>query len=702
MQRPATLAIGLATAFLELLSMPIVSTDLLPPVAPQIPYSHMEHGVERPDPWHWLREKENPQVIAHLEAENRYTAAIMAQAGDLQECLYRELVGRIEEDDHSAPYFKGDFEYQSRIERGDNYRRYYRRPRDGSGPWQLYFDANARAESKPYFDLGIFEVSPDGNWLAYAEDLDGDEVYTLHFRDLRTGEDLPATILAVGGNGEWTGDSTGFVYVVEDKTRRPYRLIHYRLGADPASATVIYEEADPTFYLGIERSQDGLYLFAVSASKETTEVAYAPAAEPGRLSVLYPRRHGIRYFLEHHLGRWLVHSNENAPDFQLLAVPVDRPDLAEASVLWAPREHVRLQGFMPLRDFIVFWESERGLDFIRILQLEDGTEHRLSMPDPVYTLEDGHNEEFETEYLDFSYSSPIRPSVTWRYHLGERTRTIIDQSIVPAGHDPDAYVAYRREAVAADGATIPVTIAHRKDLRLDGNNRAFLYAYGAYADTIDPGFQRSWLTWLQRDFVVAIAHVRGGGLLGEAWYQQGKLGNKQNSFSDFIACAEKLIADGYTAPDRLAIQGESAGGLLIGAVLNQRPDLFRVAVAGVPFVDTLNTMLDESLPLTTFEYEEWGDPREPAAFQTILAYSPYDNVRAQAYPAILATAGLNDTRVHYWEAAKWVAKLRSLNTSSLPVLLKTSMEAGHAGASGRYDYLRDIALEQAFILKFLP
>jgi oligopeptidase B len=672
-------------------------------VAWEQPVRHRHHGISREDPWHWLRERDNPKVIAHLEAENAYTASVMAPVQPLVEQLSRELLSRIEESNRSAPYPDGRYIYQSRIEKGENYRRYYRRPRSGEGEWVLYLDANKEAQSTAYFDLGFLDVSPDGNTLAYAIDTTGDESYTLRFRDLESGKDLPQQIEAVSPDGEWDASGTVYYYLLEDEARRPFRIMRYRLGDDPASATEVYHEADVQFFAGLYKSQDQGYLFAYSESQETTEVHFLDAADTGgAFTRLFPRRPFVQYWVEHQDGHWLVRTNENAPDFQLLSLPVGQSDLAGAAVLVPPREGVRLTDVQPLRHHLLLFERTNGLDRVRARDLRDGNEHCIEMPDTVYDLSPAVNAEYDTVFFDFSYSSPIRPSLTVRYNLDTRSREIIRETSVPSGHDPADYTAYRVEALSHDGVHVPMTILHRRDLAMDGSNPAYMYGYGAYGSSVEAHFRTSWLTWLQRGFVVAIAHVRGGGLLGEHWYQEGKLHKKENTFEDFIACAETLISSGYTRERRIVIEGGSAGGLLIGAVLNRRPDLFKAAVASVPFVDVINTMFDPSLPLTTFEYEEWGNPSEKAVFETLMSYSPYDNVHHADYPALLVTAGFNDPRVPYWEAAKWVAKLRKHQTGSAPILLKTNLETGHMGASGRYDAWKETAFEQAFLLSCLP
>lgn len=655
------------------------------------------------DSWHWLRERDNPEVIAHLEAENARTASVTAPGQPLVDELFGELVSRIEESNRSAAYPDGRYIYQSRIEKGENYRRYYRRKRAGEGDWELYFDANREAEGAAYFDLGFLDVSPDGTCLAYAIDREGDESFVLKFRNLATGKDLPDRIEAVSPEGEWDASGSVYFYLLEDETRRPHRIMRHRLGKPPAEAVEVYREDDDRFYAGLYKSQDQRYLFASSESKETTEVHYLRADNPeGAFTCLFPRKSFIQYWVEHQEGHWFVRTNENAPDFKLLRLPCGQLDLDKATVVVPPQQDTRLTDILPLRDYLLLFEQCEGLETVRIRNLRDSREHFIEMPDKVYDLSPAINAEYDTAFFDYAYSSPVRPSLTIRYNLETRESEILRQSVVPCGHDPARYTAYRIEATSHDGTRVPMTLVHRRDLPMDGSNRAYLYGYGAYGSTVEASFRTSWLTWLERGFVVAIAHVRGGGLLGEQWYQDGKLLKKENSFEDFIACAEALIDRGYTRTGRIAIEGGSAGGLLIGAVLNRRPDLFGAAVAAVPFVDVINTMSDPSLPLTTFEYEEWGNPADPEVLECMRAYSPYDTVRKNRYPAILVTAGLNDPRVPYWEAAKWVAKLRQHQTGSAPILLKTNLDSGHMGASGRYDSWKEVAFEQAFLLSCLP
>ena len=646
-----------------------------------------------------MRNRDDPEVLEHLDRENAYTDSILSKHRDLEETLYHELVSRIEETNESAPYLDGGHEYKSRIEKGADYRQYYRREAATEGAWQLFFDAAEEAVNQDYFDLAFLDISPDGKLLAYATDLDGDEIYSIHFRDLQTGRQLPWMIEAVSGDGEWDAASRSYFVIKEDDTKRPFQIWRYQPGQPIESMNCLYEEADPRFYLDLSKSQDGDYLFATSSSKETTEVRYLHAhSADGAFQVIIPRREGIQYFAEHHSGQWLIRSNDSAEDFKLLACAVGAGNPDEHAILMPAREHIRLEDVVPFRHHLVLMEREAGLTSIRIRNLMTNEDHLVEMPEQVYEADMGINAEFDTTQLTYVYSSPIRPQQVIRYDMDRRTRHILKTVKVPSGHNPDDYRVYRMQVPSHDGGNVPVTIVHPTDYPMDGSGKMYLYGYGAYGITIGARFRNSLLSFLERGYCVAVAHVRGSGLLGESWYQAGKLMNKKNSFLDFIAVANELIHRRYTQPAHFAIEGGSAGGLLIGAVLNLCPQLFTVAVAEVPFVDVLNTMLDETLPITIHEYEEWGNPKEKAAFDYIRSYCPYENTGNLPYPAILAMAGYNDPRVAYWEPAKWIARLRSQTTASHPLLLKTYFESGHAGATGRYQQLREIAFTQAFII----
>lgn len=670
-----------------------------PPIAKEIPCRKSAHGITWVDTYDWMRNRDDPEVLQHLQDENAYTDAVMSRHAALKERIYSELADRIEESNLGAPYIEGKYVYQSRIEAGADFRKYYRRQKDNADDWVLYFDAQEEARDKDYFDLAFLDVSPDGRFLAYAVDLDGSEQYCLRFRDLQTGRDMEDMFPDVAGEGEWDAASGHYYILHEDASRRPFQIYRHRLGDRPGDAVLVYEEPDPAFYVSLSKSQDLKYLFACSFSKHTTEVSYLDAANPaGCFTRLFARKTGVKYWIEHHADSWLIRINKNAPDYKLLRCPVANPGLQSAEVILPARKNVRLEDVLPLRNHLVLFERENGLDYIRIKNLTTGLDHRIESPDPVYDLHPGVNAQYETDLFTYVYSSPVRPHQTIQYHMDERIGEVVHSVKAPSGHNPADYEVYRITAPSPCGTRVPVTIVHHKNFPRNGSRPLYLYGYGAYGSWTDAYFRSAWLSFLERGFAVAIAHVRGGGLLGEEWYHAGKLDQKKNSFNDFIAVAEELIRLGYTRSDRLVIEGDSAGGLLVGAVLNMRPDLFKAAVADVPFVDVLNTMLDDSLPLTTFEYEEWGNPEERDAFDCIRSYAPYENTANQPYPAILATAAYNDARVPYWEVAKWIARIRHRNTADQPVLLRTCFDSGHAGASGRYANLREVAFIQTFLI----
>lgn len=689
---------------------------LTAPRAEQRDLVHTQHGVPRKDPYAWLRDRDDPATLTYLKAENAYAKAIMAETSALQEKLYEEMRSRIQETDISVAFREGQWWYATATRKGLDHALHYRLPMNPAAPWQipqaaqmaapgnLFFDENAHAKGHSYYELGLLEASVCGHWLAFSEDFSGDETYTLRFMNLDTGQILPEAFAETDGdNGHWDLQARSFFFVELDETQRAYRIRRHRIGEDPAQAAIILEEDDDRFILSLQLSQDRRYLFIVSSSKETSSVQFIPMDNPDRPpQTVFDRREGVEYYLEHHHGHFLALINENAPNFRLVRVPVDRPNLAKSEEIVAHQENTRIEDVLPLKNWIILKERQKGIDQLRILHPNSGDTHLLQMPEEVYSLELGPNAEFAQEGLRLLYSSPLSPQRVYDYHLPTRQLSILKERKLPDGFDPQRFRAYRQHFAARDGTPIPVTLVHRKDFQPDARTPLFLEGYGAYGETFKAGFRSSLVNLLERDFVCAIAHVRGGGLMGENWYQNGKLERKKNTFFDFIDVAKALQTAGFARPERTVISGASAGGLLIGAVLNMSPETFGLAVAEVPFVDVLNTMLDPSLPLTTEEYEEWGNPEDPHFFKVIHRYAPYENIRPQAYPHLLATAGLNDPRVGYWEAAKWVARLRQNQTADGLILLKTNLEAGHIGASGRYAALREIAYTQAFILNFLP
>jgi oligopeptidase B len=673
-----------------------------PPIAPIAPRVETLHGESRIDEYHWLRNRQDPRVLEYLDAENRYADAIMRDTEGLQEQLYQEMRGRIKETDLSVPERLDDWYYYSRTKAGGQYPIYCRHRRPG-GPEEVLLDQNPMAEGLGYFRLGAFEVSPDHRLLAYSVDTTGSETFTLYVKDLATGELLSERIAGTSPSVAWANDSRTLFYIQLDHARRPCRLYRHVVGSDLLADMLVHFEPDESFFLDISRTRSRDYLILDLASHSTSEVRFLSADWPEEdLRVVEPRRPGIEYQVSHHRDRFVITTNDEAPNFRVMTAPVADPSRANWSPLLPYQESVKIDHVDAFKDHLVVHQRESGLRHIRILDLAVGTEHLVAFPEPVYTVRPHENPEFATSVFRFSYTSLVTPSSVIDYDMSTRAWTVRKQTEVRGGYDPSQYRSERLFATAPDGARVPVSLVYRLPLEPEGVRRPqplLLQAYGAYGVSFDPGFSSNNLSLLDRGFVVAIAHVRGGEEMGRRWYDDGKLLHKRNSFTDFIAAAEHLIAEGYTAADRLAINGGSAGGLLMGAVTNLRPDLFRAVTAEVPFVDVVNTMLDATLPLTVIEYEEWGNPAEREAYEYIRSYSPYDNVEAKDYPHILVTAGLNDPRVAYWEPAKWTARLRARKTDDNLLLLRTNMGAGHAGASGRYDFLREVAFKFAFMIK---
>jgi oligopeptidase B len=676
-----------------------------PPVARAIPRTTTIHGDVRTDEYFWLRDREDPEVLAYLQAENRYTESVMAPTAELRERLFAEMRGRIKETDLSVPERIDDWLYYHRTVEGAQYPIYCRRAVDSvpddPAAEEVLLDLNPLAEGHAYFRLGAFEPSPDHRLLAYSVDTSGAESFTLVVKDLTAGALLPETIPNVSAGGVWANDSRTLFYVVLDEARRPHRLYRHRLGENPAEDVLVHEEADESFFVDVDRTRSRAFLLLELTSHSTSEVRFVSADRPDEpFRTIEPRRHGVEYSVTHHGDRFLLTTNDGATDFRLVSAPVADPSRARWTEVLPSRPGVKLDSVDAFRDHLVVYEREAGLRQIRILELrEGGGRHLVAFPEPVYTFYQHENPEFDTSLLRFTYTSMVTPPAVVDYDLSARTWTVRKQTEVLGGYDPARYRSERLFATAADGARVPISLVYQLPLERPGGPRPLLLnGYGAYGVSYDPTFSSSSLSLLDRGFVVAIAHIRGGEELGRPWYEGGRLLHKPNTFGDFIAVAEHLVAEGYTSSERLAISGGSAGGLLMGAVTNRRPDLFRAVVAEVPFVDVVNTMLDATLPLTVIEYDEWGNPNEPEAYGCIRSYSPYDNVRAQAYPHLLLTAGLNDPRVAYWEPAKLTARLRALKTDGNHLLLKTNMGAGHGGASGRWDYLREVAFKYAFLL----
>ncbi len=679
-----------------------VSASPAPPVAQAEPRAHTVHGDTRIDEYFWLRDRSDPRVIAYLEAENSYTSAVMRHTEPLQERLYQEMRGRIKETDLSVPERVDDYFYYTRTEAGGQYSILCRKRGTPEAPEEILLDQNRLAAEYAYCKIGVSEVSPDHRLLAYSLDTSGAEEFTLYIKDLITGELLTDKIEGTSLGVAWANDSRTLFYTVLDHARRPCRLFRHTVGTSPSTDVLVYFEEDESFFLDVNRTRSRRYLLHENESHSKSEVRFLNADSPEQpFRVVQPREAGIEYSVAHHDEHFFITTNDGAPNFRLVRAPVGNPSKTNWSPVLPYRPTVKLDAAEAFRAHLAVFERESGLRQIRILDLSSGQEHLIPFPEPVYTVRAHENPEFDTEVLRFTYSSMVTPGSVVEYHMAARTWSVRKQTEVLGGYDPSLYRSERVFATAPDGERIPISLVYRSPIRLDGRRPLLLNGYGAYGLSYDPSFSSNILSLLDRGFVVGIAHVRGGEEMGRPWYEGGKLLNKRRTFTDFIACAEHLVNQGYTASDRLAISGGSAGGLLMGAVANLRPDLFRVILAEVPFVDVVSTMLDASLPLTVIEYDEWGNPNDAAAYCYIRSYSPYDNIEAKDYPHMLVTAGLNDPRVAYWEPAKWTARLRAMKTDNNRLLLRTNMGAGHGGASGRFDFLREIAFKYAFMLDVL-
>ncbi len=671
---------------------------LQPPWAKIAPKIVTVNGDTRADHYSWLRDRDNPDTLKYLEAENRFTEAVMKPAEPLVNKLYDEMLGRIQQTDLSVPARRDGFFYYTRTEEGKPYAIYCRKHGSLESAEEILLDGNAMAQGHEYFRIGNFSVSPDHRLLAYSVDFDGDEAYTIHVKDLATGnllaDEIPNTYYSL----EWANDNATFFYAVLDAARRPYKIFRHSLGV--MDDALVYHETDERFTVEVSKTSSRAFLLVDSGSPLTSEIRYLNADHPlGEFATILPRVEGTEYDVTHHGESWLIRTNRGSKTFRVLEAPLSDP--AHAREILASRDQVTVENIVAFKDYFIVEERDRGLVKIRIQNFSSAAVHYIDFPDPVYTAGLGGNAEFDTRTLRFVYTSLVTPPSVFDYDLETRERELKKQQEVLGGYDPAHYQSERIFATAPDGVRIPISLVYKKGFVKDGRAPALLYGYGAYGISTDPAFSSDRLSLLDRGFVFAIAHVRGGADLGKPWHEDGRLLHKKNTFTDFIATAEFLVSEKFTSPDRLAIMGGSAGGLLMGAVTNMRPDLFGAVVALVPFVDSLNTMLDPSLPLTIGEYEEWGNPEDKQYYDYIKSYAPYENVVANAYPHILATAGLNDPRVSYWEPAKWVAKLRATKTDDHVLLLKTNLGTGHFGASGRYEHLKETAFHYAFILTAL-
>jgi oligopeptidase B len=662
----------------------------------------MWHGEKVNDPYYWLREKSNAEVIKYLEKENAYTAAMTKQLQPFTDALYKEMLGRIKQTDLSVPTRRGIYYYYSRTQEGKQYPIQCRKKAADDGSFnegaaeEVLLDLNELAKGLKFISLGAFTVSDDSNLLAYTTDTTGFRQYRLHVRDLRTGATLPDSDDRVT-SVEWCSDNRTLYYTTEDPvTKRSNILWRHALNEETEP---IYQEKDKLYTIRLQRSKDRKMLFLRTSSTDTWETRFLPSDQPfGAFQIVLAREKGRKYDVQHREGLFYIRTNKDAKNFRLITAPVSNPSPDNWKELIAHREDVLLDGLELFHDFAVASEKSAALEHFRVLDLRSGEWHDMSFPESVYAAFLMGTPEYTSRTLRFAYQSLVTPNSVYDYDMVAHKQTLLKRQEVLNGYDSDRYVTERQWAVARDGAKIPLSIVYRKSFKKDGNAPLFLYGYGSYGFAIPAGFDSNRVSLLDRGMAFVIAHIRGGNEMGERWHDDGMLMKKKNTFFDFIDSAEWLIANHWTSKDRLVIEGRSAGGLLVGAVTNFRPDLFRAVHAGVPFVDVMNTMMDTSLPLTVGEFLEWGNPNEKSAFEYMRTYSPYDNLSRQNYPAILVTTSLNDSQVMYWEPAKYVAKLRTMKTGNNPLLLKCNMGAGHGGASGRYDRLKETAFEYAWIL----
>jgi oligopeptidase B len=667
-------------------------------VARRIAKSDVIHGDRREDDYFWLREQSNPEVLRYLEAENAYTDAVMKPTQELQQAFYQEMLSHIQETDASAPYPEGGHLYYTRTEQGKQYPTHCRRRALPEAPEEVTLDVNALAAGETYMSIGLYAVSDDGRLLAYSTDNTGFRQFTLAIKDLTTGELLPDRASRVA-TAAWAADKRTLFYTVEDEAKRSHRLYRHTLGE--SGDALVYEEPDERFDVGVSRTRSGAYLLMTLSSHTTSEVRFLPADRlQDEWRLIAPRRDEHEYGVDHAGDLFYIRTNDRGRNFRLVTAPLREPGESSWRELVPHRPETMIEELLVFARHAVLFEREVALPQVRVLDLASGGQHRVSFPEPAYTVLPAQNRVFATRLLRFVCESLVTPATVFDYDMAARERRIVKETPVPR-YDRAGYQSERLFATAADGTRVPISLVHHKGLARDGRSPLLLYSYGAYGYPMDAHFAVSRLPLLDRGFVFAIAHVRGGGDLGKAWHDQGRMLLKKNTFSDLIAVADHLVAEGVTAHDRLALQGASAGGLTLAAAINLRPDLARAAVLGVPFVDVVNTMLDETLPLTISEFEEWGNPKNKDEYEAIKAYCPYTNLKAGHYPALLVMTSLNDSQVMYWEPAKYVARLRTLKRDRLPLLLKTNLAAGHSGASGRYDRLREIAFEQAFLLSVL-
>lgn len=673
------------------------SSQPKPPMAEKKSKITKIHGETLVDDFFWLREKSNPAVISYLEAENAHTDAVMKSTEAFQEKLYKEMVSHIKETDQSVPYRWGDYYYFTRTEQGKQYPIYMRKRGAIDAKAETILDQNELAKGHKFFSIQAFAVSDDGNLLAYTTDTTGYRQYKLQIKDLRTGALLPETFERVG-SVMWATDNKTIFFSTEDAvTKRSDKFFRHVLGS--GKTELIFEEKDELFDVFGSRTRDKQMILIGSYAKTSAEFYYVPTGDPGAApKLILARQPEHEYDVDHRGGLFYIRTNKGAKNFRVVTAPVSDPSEKNWKEFIAHQPAVKIDDLSFYANHVVVLEWENGLQHLRVVDFKTNKSHRIKFPEPVYAAGLENNREFNTDVVRYRYQSLVTPSSVFDYHMDRQHSTLLKETEVPGGFDRKNYASERIFATASDGTKIPLSVVYRRGVKMDGRAPLLLYGYGSYGASMTPTFSSNRLSLLDRGVIYVIAHIRGGGELGEEWRSAGRMMNKMNTFTDFIASAEHLIKNRYTSTDRLVIQGGSAGGLLVGAVSNMRPDLFKAVISQVPFVDVLNTMLDATLPLTTSEYIEWGNPNDKPAYEYMKKYSPYDNIAAKNYPATLVKVSLNDSQVPYWEGAKLVAKMRITKTDNNPLLLKTNMGAGHGGASGRYDYLREVAFDYAFML----
>jgi oligopeptidase B len=674
------------------------SVNVKPPVATVIPKADTLHGDIRVDNYFWLRDRSNPEVVKYLEAENKYTDAVMEPTNAFQETLYNEILGRIKETDEYPPYRQGDFYYYTRTEKGKQYQIYCRKKGSTNAAEEIYLDPNDLSKNYSYYAVASMDITPDNNFLAFSVDTNGSENYVLFMKNLSKNALVDEKIEHIQVLC-WATDNKTLFYTKEDTAHRPYRVYRHTLGAPPVQDALVFEEKDPQYSLGVGRRRSDQFIFIVTSASNSDEWMYIPANKPITSPIIIiPRRTGHEYRVDHWGNYFYIQTNSSARTFRMVRTPVTTTGEDKWEEILPYRKDVTLEGMDFFTNHSVVYEREKGLQKMRVTNMQTGEFHYIEFPDPVYTVYATMNEVYKTNILRFSYQSLTRPSTIYDYNLDTKERKLIKQQEVLGGYNPDEYNSERIYAKASDGVEVPISLVYKKGIKINSETPLHMSGYGAYGSPSQPTFSSNRLSYLNRGIIVAIAHVRGGGDLGKEWYEDGKLLKKMNTFNDFIACAEHLIAKGYTGKEKLTVSGGSAGGLLMGAIAVMRPDLFKAVVAQVPFVDALNTMLDPGLMYTTQEYLEWGNPNEKVYYDYMKSYDPYTNVKARDYTNILVKVGFNDPRVNYWEGTKWVAKLRALKTDDKIILLKVNMGAGHGGSSGRYERLRENAFDYAYIL----